>query len=653
MSFVFWTSLGISAQPSKPIFPLNFGIWLDYSANFLAISGKWNEYNLNIQSYQQVATVSDNYLANGFGFGGIINVPITNQLFFTGRFGYNSFSTMVNYYAFDYLNRTLSSVEDGIDVNFSALEITPGILFYPKLKSLENLYIFGGLDIKSFLTKEFTNNLTQITTEYPDLNTRLALALGLGYTFQIVPNLYLSPEFSLRIPFTKYYNEDLPDIVDNITGAILAYHNERISATHLKFGLNLTFSLTPKEKMPSIPEQPEGVVAFSEVLAWDPQGRFVPATDIKVSDTRYQEYLPLVPYIFFEENSSTPAKGTQYLTSSAEAGGFEPKNLPMDALEINFRTLDIVGWRLKNNPRADLTVTGTIDGSNLEKQNKQLALERANFVKKYLVQNWNINEQRINIRTTQLPSKPSTTAVPEGVAENRRAELSSSNPEILAPILIEGESVRISEPSLIQFVPMANLQDSIVFWEIDIYQGNNLLKRSNGSGYPQPLHWNIKPNELSASNVPIDYTLIVETINGKKYKASGSLPTEYFSYTKKKAEDLPESTITKFSLVLFDFDKAEVSKQDQETINRLVIPSIKFNSTVKIYGYTDRIGDDDYNLKLASRRAEAVKNIIQQQRTNVKIETYGVGERQLLFDNDTPTGRHLSRTVQVVIVTPK
>ncbi len=653
LSITFLLTFGISAQTSKPIFPLNFGFWGDYSANLLPIESNWYAFNPNIQAYQKLGTISDNYLAHGFGIGGIINIPISQQIYLTGRLGYNAFFSKVNYYQFNYNTLLYTTVVDAIDVNFSALEITPGILFYPQLANFENLYLFGGLDIKQFLTKEFTNNLTQVTVEYPNLNTRLGLALGVGYTFKLSENVYLSPEFSVRIPFKKYYNENIIDIIDNQTGQILAYHNENLSATHLKFGINLTFSLTPSIETPTIPEQPDGAVAFKEVLAWDPQGRFVPATDIKVSDTKYQEYFPLVPYIFFEENSSTPAKGTQYLTSNAEAGAFEPNNLPLDALEINRRTLDIVGWRLKNNPRADLTITGTIDGSNIEKQNKQLPLERANFVKNYLVKTWNINEQRINTRTAMSPTKPSTSNVPDGIAENRRAELSSSNPEILAPILIEGESVRIAEPSLIQFVPVANIKDSITFWEIDVYQGNNLLKRLNGTGYPQPLHWNIKPNELSASNVPVDYTLVVETINGKKYKASGSLPTEYFSYTKKKMEDLPESTITKFSLVLFDFDKAEVSKQDQETITKLVVPNIKFNSIVKIYGYTDRIGDDEYNLRLATRRAEAVKSIIQQQRKNVKIETYGVGERQLLFDNDLPTGRHLSRTVQIVIVTPK
>lgn len=635
------------SQNPKPIFPWNFGIWAAYNGNFFSEELKWYTSTNGL-----VATTSDNIFSSGFGFGGIFNYPITNNLFVTGRIGYNYSQADLNFYLYNYSTGILDIYEKDFQITLSYLEITPGLMFYPQIPNLENLYFIGGFEIGSFLTKDYQNNYWQSSGEIPNVKTRFALTLGAGYTFQISDNVFISPELSFRIPFTKVYNADYPDLVDAF-GNVLATHNEQLSFTQLRIGANLTFSITPTREIPQIPVQLAGNVGFKEVIALDNQGRLVPATIIKVQDTRYQEYFPLVPYIFFESNSSQPASNTQLLASRAEAGGFDPQNLPMDALEINKRTLDIVGWRLKNNPRADLTVVGTTDGTNQEKNNKQLPLERANFVKKYLVENWGINEQRINTRTSQFPSKPSTSTVPEGVAENRRAELSSSNPEILAPILIEGENQRISEPSLIQFVPYADVPDSISFWEIDVYQGGNLLKRLNGSGKPQTLHWTIKPNELAASNVPIDYILIVETINGKKYSAKGTIPTDYISQTKKKAEERPDVTITKFSLVLFDFDKAEVSPADREIINKLVIPNIKYNSTVKIYGYTDKIGDDEYNLKLATRRAEAVKSIIQQQRKDVAIETYGVGERQLLFDNDIPTGRHLSRTVQIVIVTPK
>ncbi|MGB9771733.1 MAG: OmpA family protein [Candidatus Kapaibacteriota bacterium] len=644
--FATFTSFSLLAQNNKPVFPLNYGPWGAFHLNFVNSQLKWYT-----TTDGQVGSINESKLGSGFGFGGIINYPITNNIFITGRLGYNYFSSKLNFYLFDYNTLTYTTTEDVFDLKLSYLEVTPGILFYPQLVGAENLYFLGGFEIGPYLTKTLTNTINGNKAEITQAKTRFALTVGLGYTFQIDENVYLSPEISYRFPFTKVYEQDYPDLFDQL-GNVVAWHKEQLSTPQIRIGVNLTFSIPEYKEVPKIPA-PAGEVGFKQVLALDNQGNFVPATLIRVEDTRYQEYFPIVPYVFFESNSSSLAKNTQYLASKTEAGAFDPQNLPMDALEINKRTLDIVGWRLKNNPRADLTVTGTTDGTTLEKNNKQLPLERANFVKDYLVNNWGVNPQRINTRTSQLPSKPSTSAVPEGVEENRRAELSSSNPEILAPILIESENQRIADPQLIQFVPYANVSDSISFWEIDVYQGGNLLKRYNGSGYPQTLHWTIKPNELSASNVPIDYSLVVETVNGKKFTAKGSIPTEYLSQTKKKAEERPDVTITKFSLVLFDFDKAEVSQADRDIINKLIIPNIKFNSTVKIYGYTDRIGDDEYNLKLALRRAETVKNIIQAQRKNVQIETYGVGERQLLFDNDIPTGRHLSRTVQVVIVTPK
>jgi outer membrane protein OmpA-like peptidoglycan-associated protein len=202
-------------------------------------------------------------------------------------------------------------------------------------------------------------------------------------------------------------------------------------------------------------------------------------------------------------------------------------------------------------------------------------------------------------------------------------------------------------------VPFAQVPDSIASWEIDVYQGDNLLRRTSGSGQPKPLQWNIRPNELASKQIPVDYKLTVETTEGLRLNSNGSIPVEYFSSTRKRTEDLPDRTISKFSLVLFDFDKSDVSAADQEIIKKYIVPAIKYNSTVKIYGYTDRIGDDEYNLNLATRRAEAVKSIILKYLKDAKIETYGVGERTLLFDNDLPTGRHLSRTVQVLVITPR
>jgi outer membrane protein OmpA-like peptidoglycan-associated protein len=83
------------------------------------------------------------------------------------------------------------------------------------------------------------------------------------------------------------------------------------------------------------------------------------------------------------------------------------------------------------------------------------------------------------------------------------------------------------------------------------------------------------------------------------------------------------------------------------------LPAIKYNSTIQVFGYSDRIGEEDYNKKLALARADNVKNYLQTKAKGAKFEVFGVGENILLFDNDSPIGRNLSRTVQVYIVTPK
>jgi len=116
---------------------------------------------------------------------------------------------------------------------------------------------------------------------------------------------------------------------------------------------------------------------------------------------------------------------------------------------------------------------------------------------------------------------------------------------------------------------------------------------------------------------------------------------------------LPDKTTSKFSLVLFDFDSPNISDLDKQILDKNVVPAIGPNSTVQIYGYTDRIGDFDYNKNLATRRADAVKNYLSSKVKNVKFETYGVGESVQIFDNNKTLGRQLSRTVQIYIITPK
>ena len=83
-------------------------------------------------------------------------------------------------------------------------------------------------------------------------------------------------------------------------------------------------------------------------------------------------------------------------------------------------------------------------------------------------------------------------------------------------------------------------------------------------------------------------------------------------------------------------------------IRRLkTFPSAKIN----IIGHTDNIGKDEYNISLSERRAEAVFDLmIATGMVPLENITYsGVGPNNPLYDNLTPEGRSLNRTVTVTL----
>jgi len=319
---------------------------------------------------------------------------------------------------------------------------------------------------------------------------------------------------------------------------------------------------------------------------------------------------------------------------------------------VNKNMLNIVGSRMRKYPNATLTITGTTDGKQ-ESKNKALGEQRAMWAKQYLVNGFGISEDRIVTRTTATPAKTSSSTTPDGIAENRRIELSSNVPDVLAPVVIAADNQRIATPDVMQFHPVYDNADSIESWSLNISQAGRTLREVKANGKADAISWVVRPNELSASQVPIDYEFTAVSGDGDSATSFGSLPVEYISSVRKKTENLPDKTIDKYSLVLFDFDKSDLTPENSRILEQMVLPSIKSNSKVSIIGYTDRIGSDEYNKKLSMDRAETVKNTLMAKAKDAKYTALGVGESTEIFNNDAPIGRQLSRTVQVIIETPR
>ncbi|MFK7000136.1 OmpA family protein [Flavobacterium oreochromis] len=103
--------------------------------------------------------------------------------------------------------------------------------------------------------------------------------------------------------------------------------------------------------------------------------------------------------------------------------------------------------------------------------------------------------------------------------------------------------------------------------------------------------------------------------------------------------------------VNFDFNKATLTAKAKANLDKLVPVFKEYGDTdIKIYGYTDSKGSDDYNLKLSDDRAKAVKNYLASKGLNgSRFITTGMGEADPLATNDTDAGRAQNRRVEFAI----
>jgi outer membrane protein OmpA-like peptidoglycan-associated protein len=105
--------------------------------------------------------------------------------------------------------------------------------------------------------------------------------------------------------------------------------------------------------------------------------------------------------------------------------------------------------------------------------------------------------------------------------------------------------------------------------------------------------------------------------------------------------------------VLFDFDKSILTEADLKELQKAVTFVKKYpGAKIRLDGYTDSIGTDEYNIKLSERRATAVKNYLIKEAgvSSSKITAVGHGEADPVADNKTEEGRAKNRRVEISIL---
>ena len=381
----------------------------------------------------------------------------------------------------------------------------------------------------------------------------------------------------------------------------------------------------------------------------------VPAS-VTIEEIKTIDSSPMLGQIFFEKGSSEIPSRYIRFGGAAETAEFDEQKF-RDTLEKYYQVLNIVGKRLTSVPTAMITLVGCNDNTGEEKGKKKLSGQRAEAVKNYLQTVWNIAPERITIEARNLPKTPSTSRSTEGQAENRRVEILSTDPAILAPIRSTYLATRIDALALTLSPEVVSPYD-IASWKISAANSAGKLADLSGTGLPAketkiPL---IGGGDLRALAAGGDISVKMELLDRKGQSmvlTPAPVKVNFIETSQRLAQKLDQRVQEKYALILFDFDKDTIGGANQEIINKIVnrITTLP-QATAEIVGHTDNIGKEAYNIKLSERRALTVYKQLMAaygKESADRIRYSGVGPNSPLYENVSPETRSFNRTVTITL----
>ncbi len=630
--------------------------------------GLLNMHNANFRELPGVPNCCKSYTdgtASTIGGGFLIEFPFLGDFDFSFRMSYADYSGL------------LESTDNIVTANGSTpfthkLNATiPGISLQPSLmyEITKGLRLHAGFDLNYLLNQTYSQK-EEISspngTFFPE-NTRvrnetsgdikdnaavmIAPMIGLAYEFPMNAKrtLFLTPEVQ--------YQHGITNLNNNLDWKV----------STIRFGFALKYSPKPNpipkpepipEKKPEEPTKPiivqtpvappkEPIEADIRAVGLDDNGKEFPVAKITVEEFLSSQIRPLLNYIFFDENSAEIS--AKYMKLSPQSkNNFSVKTLQNEStLQTYYHVMNIIAQRLQDNPSAKLTITGCNSNEGNEKNNSLLSQKRANAVKDYFSKTWNIDEKRLIVTYRNLPEKPSNNDTDDGIAENRRVELSSDSWKIIEPVILN-DTIRTSNPPIIRFYPTVKTNADIRDWKVSVSQKNTEYKQFTGTQEtPQFLDWNILSNNNNVPSLSDPLFFSIKAENSDNQVASSpvrSIPFEQITVQRKRAENKSDKEIDRYSLILFDFDRSEIGSANKRILD-YIKPRIAPNATVTVTGYTDKIGDDQHNKELSLQRAQNTVKAIG------KGNAIGEGEKEI-FDNTIPEGRFYNRTVTVIVETP-
>ena len=592
----------------------------------------------------------------GFAIGGLYSMPLNDFLMFDIRLGYFTRDGQMTYDEAVVLNRN-GEAYNGIfthtlDAGLGSISLEPilGIKLIGGLKF--NVGFHAGFVIsKTYSIKEtikdpvdgtFENGLRERMVQTGDIQESQSIELsplaGLSYDIPLDKRQvwYLTPEV--------FYYYGLTDVLNDYKWKVNTLH-AGLAIKYAPWDENAVEEeeIEPPAKYPYL----QGSI---RAVGLDADSVEKPVLQFIVEEFLSTEVKPLLTYVFFDDGSSALRPVYKQIKPD-ETSHFTEKGIAKDyTLDVYYNVLNIIGKRMQQYPDAKINIEGCNSNTGIEKNNMQLSENRAQTVFDYLKDVWNIDESRMRITSRNLPQEPSNPKEADGIQENQRVEITANKYEIIAPVIVD-DTFRTVNPPVARFYPEVVTEAGIREWDLVASQNNMLVNRFVGDGtVPHYVEWKFENDQttIPKRNTELTYYLKVTDKTGQiKQTKPQTLPVDLITIQKKKRNKVKDKYIDRYSLILFNFDKSDLSYYNN-TLTKFIKSRAKSNSKVFIKGHTDRMGDAAYNLTLSKQRADAVAKEFKEYDTSVS----GFGEVEKMYDNNLPEGRFYCRKVDIVVETP-
>lgn len=383
---------------------------------------------------------------------------------------------------------------------------------------------------------------------------------------------------------------------------------------------------------------------------------FIPPYEGKVIQRVVEESFPLIPYVFFDENSQAiPARYN--LLTKENASSFD-KNDALDLTnnpELNGETatdkklsvyhniLNIYAQEMLDDD--DLTVN-LIGSAPKNKDGEVLA----NKVKDYLVNVFGIDANRITVTGQDMPRIPSGSASTPAIdrpladAENRRVEFVFNKPDIYQML-----KVKMVDEYPVDNDILVSLNPSVSFssWNIKIVDENNKTE-TYGPFFSKNVR--VSPYLLLKGKEEGDYNGYIEIVQNDGTKLNDQVE---FSLSK----EMDDTKMGERYTILFNYGQSDAIKNAEKDLRTKVAPKVEDDEIMVISGHTDPIGSTDVNSQISLKRANEAKDIFVNEfgtssdKVN-NIISYGYGESNSssTYNNSLPEGRMYNRNVTIDII---